>query len=221
MKQFAVIGLGRFGTGVARALYEAGQEVLAIDSNLELVDDIAPYVTHAIQADATDEEELKAVGIRNYEAVIISIGSDLEASILITALCKEAGARYVLAKANSELHYKVLQKVGADKVILPEQDMALRVAHSLISTHTLEYSEVAPGCFMAEISPLKEWVNKTIVEIGIRNKYHLSIIAVRDEGQLNINPPIDYRIKGYNTLLTVGTLESFRKVENIADHEHR
>lgn len=212
MKQYAVIGLGRFGFNVAQALYNAGYEVLAVDSDIKLVDNIAPHVTHALQADATDEETLLATGIHNFDVAVVSIG-DVEASILATALCKEAGVGYVVAKAISELHYKVLQKVGANKVILPERDMALRVAHNLISAHTLDYSEVIPGCYMAEITPLSAWVGKTFLESGIRDKYNLSIFALRDNGHLTINPNNDYRINSQHTLLAVGTLESFRKLE--------
>jgi len=213
MKPFAVIGLGRFGSNVARALYDAGHEVLAIDSNLELVDEIAPHVTHAVQADATDEESLLATGIRNFDVAIVSIGADAEASILATALCKEAGVGYVVAKAISELHYKILEKVGADKVIFPERDMALRVAHNLISARNLEYTEVVPGCFMAEITPLNAWVGKTMLEAGLRDKFNISVIAFRDNGRLSINPHSDYRISAQHTLLAVGTMESFRKLE--------
>lgn len=123
MKQFVVIGLGRFGVSVATELYRMGHEVLAIDRSVERVEEIADSVTHAVCADATDEAELGSLGLRNFDVAVVSIGSDLQASILVTMLCKELGVKYVLTKAKSDLHAKVLQRVGADKVVFPERDM--------------------------------------------------------------------------------------------------
>ena len=132
-KQFVVIGLGRFGSSIAKTLYSLGNEVLAIDSDEEVVQSIADSVTQAIQAEATDEATLKSLGIRNFDVAVVTVGTDVQSSIMITLLVKELGIKYVVAKAQNELHAKVLYKIGADRVVFPERDMGIRVAHNLCS----------------------------------------------------------------------------------------
>ena len=138
-KQFVVFGLGRFGSSVATSLTQTGNDVLCVDTSEHLVDDIAPYVTHAVQADATDEKALKAIGTSNFDVAVVAIGGDIQASILITLLCKELGVKYVLVKAQSEIHAKVLEKIGADKIVFPERDMGIKVAHNLASENILDF----------------------------------------------------------------------------------
>jgi trk system potassium uptake protein TrkA len=213
MKQFAVIGLGRFGSSVARALYDAGHDVLAIDNSMERVENISPYVTHAMQADATDEDALKAMGIRNFDVVIVSIGSDIQASILVTVLCKEAGVNYVVAKANDELHAKVLYKIGADKVVSPERDMGIRVAHNLISANTLDYIEVSPDCNLVEISPLAEWDGKSLRDINMRAKYGINIVAVKRHERLDVSPDAEYVVQKGDILVAIGSTNDIRRIE--------
>lgn len=133
MKSFAIIGCGRFGSAVARTLHELGNEVLAIDGDPDVVETISPNVTHAVQADVMDESVMKELGLKNFDVVIVSIGTDLQASIMATLIVKELGVKQVVTKAQSELHGKVLKKIGADKVIYPERDMGIRVAHNLTS----------------------------------------------------------------------------------------
>jgi trk system potassium uptake protein TrkA len=123
MKQFVIFGMGKFGESIATSLYNMGHEVLAVDKDQERVQDISDKVTHAVQIDATDENTLKAIGYRNFDVAVVAIGQDIQSSILITLLCKEAGVKYVLAKAQNELHSKLLYKIGADKVVFPERDM--------------------------------------------------------------------------------------------------
>jgi trk system potassium uptake protein TrkA len=148
--QYVVIGLGRFGTSVAQTLYQMGCEVLAIDTDEEKVQAVANIVTHAVQADATDENAMRALGLRNFDVAIISIG-DIQASILTTLVLKEMGIKRLVAKALSELHGRVLEKIGADKVIYPERDMGMRVAHNLVSGSILDYMELAPGYSIIEV----------------------------------------------------------------------
>ncbi|MEG0129568.1 potassium channel family protein, partial [Clostridium sp.] len=128
-KQYIIIGLGRFGASIAKTLYSLGNEVLAVDVDEEVIQDISPDVTHAVQADATDEGVLRALGLRNFDVAVITIGSDAQASIMATLLVKELGVKYVIAKAHNEVHAKVLYKIGADRVVFPERDMGVRVAH--------------------------------------------------------------------------------------------
>ena len=167
-KQFVVIGMGRFGQSVARGLASLGREVLAVDNDEALVAEIAPHVTHAVQADATDEKTMIALGIRNFDVAVVAIGIDIQASILVTMLCKELGVGFVLAKAVSELHGKVLYKTGADRVVFPERDMGLRVAHNLANSNILDYIEIAGDLRIVDISALPEWENKSLLELDLR-----------------------------------------------------
>ena len=182
MKQFVVIGLGRFGVSVATELYRMGHEVLAIDRSVERVEEIADSVTHAVCADATDEAELGSLGLRNFDVAVVSIGSDLQASILVTMLCKELGVKYVLTKAKSDLHAKVLQRVGADKVVFPERDMGARTAYNLVSTNILDYIELSPDYSLVEISVPPQWVGKNMRELNLRLYVYLFVMAIRHVG---------------------------------------
>ena len=141
-KQFVVIGLGRFGSSVAKTLYESGHDVLAIDKDEDLVQEISDSVTHAVQMDATDENALRTLGIRNFDVAVITIGSSIQASVMVTLIVKELGVKHIIAKGNSEIHAKVLYKIGADRVVLPEKDMGVRVAHNLVSSNILDYIEL-------------------------------------------------------------------------------
>jgi len=153
-KQFAVIGIGRFGSSVAKTLCGLGHEVLAVDRNQDRIQEIADYVTHAVQADATDEEALKSLGIRNFDAVVVSIGDDIQSSIMIALLCKEMGVKFVVGKAQNDLHAKVLYKIGVDKVIFPERDMGMKIAHHLASTNIIDYIELASDYSLVEVTAI-------------------------------------------------------------------
>ena len=144
LKSFVVIGCGRFGSSVARTLHDLGNEVMVIDISEDVIREISEEATYAVQADAMDEAVLKDLGLRNFDVAVISIGSDIEASIMATLVVKELGIKRVIAKAQSELHRKVLDKIGADKVIFPERDMGVRVAHNLTSTNILDFIELSP-----------------------------------------------------------------------------
>ena len=159
MRQYVIIGCGRFGSSVAKTLYKMGHDVLAIDSNEEIVQYISEEVTHAIQADATDERVLKSLGIRNFDVAIITIGSNIQSSIMATLIVKELGVKYVVAKAHNEIHAKLLLKIGADRVVFPERDMGMRVAHNLVSSNILDYIELSPEYSIMEITPPNEWGN--------------------------------------------------------------
>ena len=161
-KQFAVIGLGRFGASVARTLYTLGYDVLGIDSNEENTQTLADNLTHVVTADATDENTLKALGIRNFDVVIVGIGGDIQSSILTTIILKELGIKYLVAKAQNELHGKVLNKIGADRVVFPERDMGIRVAHNLISPKVLDFVEFSPDFNIVELAVIPMWYNKSL-----------------------------------------------------------
>lgn len=178
-KQFLVLGLGRFGASLAKQLCQLGHEVLAVDSRAEHVEDVAPYVTQAVQANATDEEALDALGVSNFDAAIVSIGQNIRDSILVSVLCKEKGVPMVMAKAVDSLHAKVLEKVGVDRVVFPEQDMGQRVARSLVSPSIVDLMNLADGYQIAEIVVPKAWHHRSLVDVNVRRNYSLSVIGIR------------------------------------------
>ncbi|MGB9813386.1 MAG: potassium channel family protein [Thermovenabulum sp.] len=213
MKQFVVIGLGRFGSSVAKTLYKLGYDVLGIDSNEEIVQSMADSITHAVQADATDENTMKALGIRNFDVGIVSIGNDIQSSILVTLILKDLGLKYVVAKANNELHGKVLYKIGADRVVFPERDMGIRVAHNLVSSNILDYIELSPDFSIVEIEALPEWYNKTLRQLEMRIKHGLNVMAIKRNDDIIVSPGADDVILEKDILVVVGKNKDIEKIE--------
>jgi trk system potassium uptake protein TrkA len=203
-KQFVVIGLGRFGSSLARTLYSLGHEVLAVDENEEAVQEIVEHVTHAVQADATDESSLNALGIRNFDVAVIAIGNDMQASILVTLMMKELGLKYVVSKAMNDLHAKVLYKIGADRVVFPEREMGVKIANNLISSNILEYIELSDDYSIVETQTLSEWIGKNLVEINMRAKFGVNVMAIKRNSKINISPKADDVIEEGDTLIVVG-----------------
>ncbi|PLX34843.1 MAG: potassium transporter Trk [Clostridiales bacterium] len=206
-KQFVVIGLGRFGTSIAKTLYSLGHEVLAVDESEETVADIVEHVTHAVQADATDETSLKALGIRNFDVAIVAIGNDMQASILVTLMVKEMGIDYVVSKAQNDLHAKVLYKTGADRVVFPEREMGVKVANNLVSSNILDYIELSEDYSIVEIQAPSEWAGKNLAEINIRAKYGVNVMAIKRNAEINISPTAVDTIEEGDTLIVVGENE--------------
>ncbi|NMB38622.1 MAG: TrkA family potassium uptake protein [Firmicutes bacterium] len=213
-QQFAVIGLGRFGTSLAKTLYAMGKEVLAIDIEEERIQAVVNDVTHAVQADATDEDVMKSLGIRNIDVVLVSIGP-LQQSILATMIAKELGVKHVVCKAVSELHGKILEKLGADRVVYPERDMGTRVAHSLVSGNILEYIELSSDYSIIEVIAKKAFVNKTIRELDFRAKYGINIIAIKRGKEINISPNADFEIHEGDILVAIGSTDKLKEMEEI------
>ena len=211
-KQFIVIGLGRFGSSVAKNLYKLGYEVMAVDKNEDIVQDIANEVTHAVQVDATDENSLKALGIRNFDVAVITIGENIQASIMITLMVKELGVKYIISKANNELHAKVLEKIGADRVVLPERDMGVRVAHNLASSNIMDYIELSPEYSIMEICPLADWYGKSLQELSLRSRFGLNIIAIKSDSSVNVNPLAEDIITHGSVLVAVGSEKDIAKI---------
>ena len=213
-KEFVIIGCGRFGHSVAKTLYDYGHEVLALDKDEETIQEIAEDVTHAIQVDGTDESALKSIGIRNFDVAVVSIGSDIQASIMATLIAKEEGVEMVVAKAQDNVHAKVLYKIGADRVIFPERDMGIRVANSLVTSNVLDYIELAKGCNIVEIEAFKSWENKTLKELRLSNRYGINVIAIKHDKGINISPYADDIVKAGNIIVFIGDDDSFRKLDN-------
>lgn len=211
-KQFVVIGLGRFGSSVARTLYALGHEVLAVDINEETVQGIVENVTHAIQADATDENSLKALGIRNFDVAIVTIGNNMQASILITLMIKELGLKYVVSKAQNELHAKVLYKIGADRVVFPEREMGVKVANNLVSSNILDYIELSEDYSIAESEALPEWIGKNLIEINMRARFGVNVMAIKRDADINIAPTATDVIEEGDTLIVVGHNDDLKKL---------
>lgn len=212
-KQFAVIGMGRFGSSVATSLYRLGYEVLAIDKDEDRIEDVLNQVTHAVQADGTDEEALRAIGIRNFDVVVVAIGQDIQASILTSLILKEMGVEMLVVKAQTELHGKVLTKIGADKVIFPERDMGMRVAHHLISPNILDYIELSEDYSIVEIHVTPRIVGKSLRDLGIRAKYGCNVMAIKTQDRMNIAPRAEDVIQKDDVLVVVGSNEDLRKFE--------
>jgi len=214
-RQFIVIGLGRFGTSVAETLYSLGNDVLAVDYNEEVVQNISDTVTHAVQVDANDENSLRALGIRNFDCAVISIGSNIQASILATLLVKELGVKYVIAKATTALHAKVLYKIGADRVVFPERDMGVRVAHNLVSSNILDYIELSPDYSIAEVVSPEEWHNKTLGELNIRARYGINVMAIKRDNDIDVSPAADNIVEPGDIIVAIGNIEELNKLENL------
>ena len=207
-KQFVVIGLGRFGSSIATTLYSLGNDVLVIDKNEDLIQDIASEVTHAVQADATDENALRALGIRNFDVAIISIGGDIQSSVMATLILRELGVKYIIAKGNGELHAKVLYKIGADRVVLPEKDMGVRVAHNIISSSILDYIELSSDYSIMEVKAFEDWVGKDLKSLNLRKKYGINVIAIKKGEKINLNPAADDKVCKDNVIVAIGSKEA-------------
>jgi len=214
MRQFAVIGMGSFGAAIATTLYELGYDVLAVDHAEEPLDAVADHVTHAVQADATDEATLQALGISNFDVAIIATG-DVQSSILICLLCKEMGVPMVISKTTSDLHAKALRKIGVDKVVFPEKDMGMRLAHSLVSTNVLDYIEISPDFSLVEIAPPAKWGGLTLQQLNVRAEYGLNILAIKSAGgSIDVSPRSTTTIRPGDTLVVVGANEDIRRLQH-------
>lgn len=214
-KQFVVIGLGRFGESVAKTLYGLGHDVLAIDMDEDMVQEISDSVTHAVQMDATDESALRTLGLRNFDVAVVTIGSNIQASVMVTLLVKELGVKYIIAKGQSDLHAKVLYKIGADRVVLPEKDMGVRVAHNLVSASILDYIELSPDYSIMEVKALEEWNGKTLTELKLRSKYGINVMAIKKNDDINISPGADEIISADDIIVAIGAAEDLAKIEEI------
>jgi trk system potassium uptake protein TrkA len=215
-KQFAIIGMGRFGSSVARTLYEMDYEVMGIDENEERINENIQYVTHAVAADSTDERALKEIGIRNFDVVVVAIGVDIQASILTVLTLKELGVKKIVAKAQNERHGQVLYKVGADRVVFPERDMGVRVAHNLISANVLDFIELAEDYSVAEVVVSSKLVGQNLRQLDIRRKYEVNVIAIKSGDKFNIAPSPDEVIQYGDVLVVIGNNKDLKAFEERA-----
>jgi trk system potassium uptake protein TrkA len=203
-EQVMVIGLGRFGSAVARELERLGHQVLAIDRSEQQVNDIASEVTHALQLDAADEDALRSAGAGDFHTAIVAISTDAEPSIFATMVLKRLGVRTVIAKAGSQLHGEILSRVGADRVVLPERETGLRLAHSFNVPNVIDYLDVAPNFGIEKIRPPTSFIGKSLGELDLKTRLGLTPIALRRGQQVFVNPARDERVAEGDELILIG-----------------
>jgi trk system potassium uptake protein TrkA len=194
-------------------LVNSGQEVLVMDSDEERIQKVAEYFTHAVVLDTTDEAALSAVGIRNFDMVVVAIGHDVQASVLTTLLLKEMGVRHIVAKAANVLHGKMLDKVGADQVVFPERDMGQRIAHNLMSTNIIDYFEVAPDLGIIEVDVKGDLLGKSLFDSNLREKYGITVIAIRRNGKIALSPNPSEKLEESDRLILVGDNVGIQRFE--------
>ncbi|MED2973988.1 TrkA family potassium uptake protein [Fictibacillus sp. B-59209] len=213
-KQFAVIGLGRFGGSICREFAKMGYEVMAVDRDIERVNEYASIATQAVQANSTDEKALSALGIRNFNHVIVSIGEDIQSSILTTLLLKEAGVNKVWVKAQNDYHHKVLEKVGADRIIHPERDMALRVAQLITSEKIIDFIELSNEHSIIEVGVTDKLAGKTLTELDVRAKYGCNIVAIKKDNDILVSPIANVVLRPGDVLVVIGQNRDLNRFEN-------
>ena len=212
MKSILMIGMGRFGSHLCKKLSDLGNDIMIIDYKEEKLEDLLPYVTSAKIGDCTNTKVLDSLGISNFDICIVCIGNNFQNSLEVTSLLKDYGAKYIISKANRDIHARLLAKNGADEVIFPDRDMAERLGVKLSADGIFDCINLADGYSIYEIAPLKEWIGKTMIELNFRSKYHLSIIGVKNNEHTDILPSIDYRFSANEHLMVIGHEKDIQKI---------
>lgn len=213
-KDFVVFGLGKFGMSVAKTLALDGCDVLAIDKNEEIIQDISDEVTHAVQADVTDVDALIALGIRNFDVAVVAISNDMQSSIMSTILAKELGVEYVVAKAQNDIHKRVLEKVGADRVIFPEREIGVKIANSLTTDSFVDFIELSDDFSLVEIEVKDDWKGKTLRQLDMRNAYGINVIGMRQGDSMTITPGPDKLLEIGEILIVIGDNKNLKKIRD-------
>lgn len=215
MKSFVIIGLGRFGTAIASELSALGHEVLAVDVDEERVQQVADHVTHAVTGDGRNIEVLRALGVRNFDCVVVAMGSDVGNSALITLNLKELGVKEVICKAQSHVHSRVLEKIGADRVVFPEYEMGAKLAQGLSSSNVLNFIELSEDYGILELSAPQSWQGKSLRELDVRNRHHVNVIAIRKNGELNVAPSPDLPLESGDQVVALGRYEDISLLHEV------
>lgn len=215
MSAYIVVGLGRFGSEVALRLCDQGCEVLALDTNPELVQHVADQVTHAVVADATDKAVLKALDASSFDCAVVAIGNSLAASVLVTMNLQELGIPKIICKASDETHRKVLLKMGAHQVVIPEKEHAARLARSLANPNVLDYIELSDACGIVEAPAPIKWRGKSLKELDIRARLGINIIAIKRDGEINTFPSADYRFDMGDVIVVMGGPDTVEKLRTL------
>ena len=212
-KTYAVFGLGRYGTAVARELVENGMEVIAIDSSQKIVNDAAAYLPVCKCADVTDAEVIDRLGIGNIDTVIVCMASNLESSVMAITLCKEAGVKTVIAKCGNEMHQKILLRVGADQVVFPENESGIRLAKNLLSSGFIDMISLSKDVSMVEIDVKEEWVGKNLIELHLRKKYSVNVVALRKGDMVSVDIDPYAALDGSDKLIVIANTEKLAKLK--------
>ncbi len=215
MKSFVIIGLGRFGTAIASELSALGHEVLAVDVDEERVQQVVDHVTHAVTGDGRNIEVLRALGVRNFDCVVVAMGSDVGNSALITLNLKELGVKEVICKAQSHVHSRVLEKIGADRVVFPEYEMGAKLAQGLSSSNVLNFIELSEDYGILELSAPQSWQGKSLRELDVRNRHHVNVIAIRKNGELNVAPSPDLPLESGDQVVALGRYEDINLLHEV------
>lgn len=215
MKSFIVIGLGRFGSEAAKSLCRQGCEVLAMDVSGELVQRVSENVTQAVVGDARDKEVLRALDAKSFDCGIVAIGDSLGDSVLATMNLKELGVPYVVCKAHDETHKEVLKKLGADRVVIPEKENAARLAKSLGSTNVLDYIELSEDYGIIETPAPAQWDGKSLIELNVRAKLGVNILAIKRSGEITVSPAADHRIAAGDVLVVLGDTTALKAMQKL------
>ena len=211
-KTYAVFGLGRYGSAVARELVDNGMEVIAIDSDQKIVNDAAAYLPVCKCADVTDVEVISRLGIGGIDTVIVCMAGNLESSVMAVTLCKEAGAQTVIAKCANEMHQKILLRVGADQVVFPENESGIRLAKNLLSSGFIDMISLSRDVSMVEIDVKDEWLGKNLIELDLRKKYGLNIVAVKNGEDVNVNINPVQPLEEGTTLIVIANTAKLRRL---------
>ena len=213
MKSYIVIGLGRFGAELATKLYECGEEVLAVDTNESIVDKIADHVTRAVTADARDLDVLEKLGAENFDRAVVAVGSDLAASALITMNLTTLNVPFIMCKAHDDNYREILERLGADRVVLPEREVADKLALGLTHAGVMEYIELSEEFGIVEMEPIDEWIGKSIKDLELRTRYGANVIALRDKDDIQIPPDITTPITADHIMVMLGSYEMLEKLK--------
>lgn len=212
-KSYAVLGLGRYGIAVAKELIKSGAEVLAVDIDEEIVNNAITEIPYCKCADVTDEEVIKQLGIANMDAVIIAMATNLEASVMATMLCKEAGVKTVIAKCSNEMNRKILSKVGADRVVFPESESGIRLAKNLLSFGFMDIIELSKDVSMVELDVRAEWEGKTLLELNLRQKYAINVVAIIQNNNVCVNIDPKQPLKKSMKLIVIANASKLKKLK--------
>ena len=212
-KTYAVFGLGRYGSAVAKELVDNGMEVIAVDTEQRIVNDAAAYLPVCKCADVTDAEVISRLGIENIDTVVVCMASNLEASVMAVTLCKEAGVKTVIAKCANEMHQKILRRIGADEVVFPEKESGIRLAKNLLSSGFIDMISLSKDVSMVEINVKKEWVGKNLVELNLRKKYGFNVVAVKKGEEVNVNINPEEALGEEETLIVIANTAKLGKLK--------
>ncbi len=204
MKSILIIGMGRFGRHLCKDLAELGNQIMIVDELEERLEGMLPYAVSAKIGDCTNPEVLASLGISNFDLCFVCIGTNFQSSLEITSLIKEMGARHVVSKATRDIHAKFLLRNGADEVIYPDRDVAERLAVRFSANHVFDYIELADNYSIYEILPLEEWINKTLIELDMRNRYHINVTGTKQNGKVALMPAATHQIRPNEHLIIVG-----------------